>query len=48
MKKSRRKFTSEERVYILRHHLLEKVPVSDLYNEYSLHPTEFSTKYEYK
>jgi transposase-like protein len=41
MKKSRRKFTSEEKVDILRRHLLEKVPVSDLCDEYSLHPTQF-------
>jgi hypothetical protein len=37
MKMNPRKFASEE-----------KAPISDLYDEYPLHPTEFSTKYEYK
>ena len=41
MKKSRRKFSSEEKVAILRRHLLEKVPVSDLCDEYTFHPTQF-------
>lgn len=41
MKKSRRKFTSEEKVSILHRHFLEKVPVSDLCDEYALHSTQF-------
>ena len=41
MKKSRRKFSSEEKVAILRRHFVEKVPVSDLCDEYSFHPTPF-------
>jgi transposase-like protein len=41
MKKSRRKFSSEEKVRILRRHLVDKVAVSDLCDEYSLHPTQF-------
>lgn len=41
MKKSRRKFSSEEKVAILRRHFLEKILASDLCDEYSLHPTQF-------
>lgn len=41
MKKNRRKFSSEEKVRILRRHLVDKVAVSDLCDEYSLHPTQF-------
>lgn len=41
MKKSRRNFSSEEKVTILRRHFVEKVPVSDLCDEYSFHPTQF-------
>ena len=41
MKKSRRKFSSEEKVSILRRHFLENVPASDICDEYSLHPTLF-------
>ncbi len=39
--KIRRKFTPEEKVAILRKHLLEKAPVSDLCDQYSLHLTVF-------
>ena len=39
--KMRRKFTPEEKVAILKKNLLEKVPVSDLCDQYSLHPTVF-------
>ena len=41
MAEKRRKFPSEEKVRILRRHLLEKVPLSDLCDEYGLHPTVF-------
>ena len=41
MEKKYRKFSSEEKVRILRRHLLEKVPVSDLCDEYGLHPNVF-------
>jgi len=41
MKKTRRKFTPQEKVKILRLHLLEHKPVSDLCDEYGLHPTVF-------
>ena len=36
-----RKSSSEDKVRILRRHLLEKVPLSDLCDEYGLHPTVF-------
>ncbi len=41
MKKSRIKFSSEEKVAILRRHFVEKVPVSDICDQYSFHPTQF-------
>ena len=41
MRKIRRKFTAKEKVSILKRHLLEKVPVSDLCEEYSIQPTVF-------
>ena len=39
--KERRHFTGQEKVAILRRHLVEKVPVSDLCEEHGLHPTVF-------
>jgi transposase-like protein len=41
MKKKRKNYLSEEIVAILKRHLIDKVPVSDLCDEYSLHPTVF-------
>ena len=41
MKKARRNFTGQEKVGILRRHLLDKVPVSDLCEELGLQPTQF-------
>ena len=37
----RRRFTGEEKAAILRRHLVEKVPVSNLCDEYGLNPTVF-------
>src|SRR5213593_2137631 len=37
----RRQFTSEEKATILRRHLADKVPVSDLCDEYHIQPTLF-------
>jgi transposase len=37
----RRRFSSEDKVRILRRHLVEKVPVSHLCDEQGLHPTLF-------
>jgi transposase len=41
LKRQRKNYTAEEKVAILRRHLLEKVPISDLCDEYGLHPTMF-------
>ena len=41
MSKKRTNFTPEEKVAILKKNLLEKVPVSDLCDQYGLHPTVF-------
>ena len=38
---TRKPYTAEEKVTILRRHLLDHVPVSDLCDEYHLHPTQF-------
>ena len=41
MRKERKHYTAEEKVAILRRHLLDKVPVSDLCEELGLQPTGF-------
>lgn len=41
MSNNRKNFTSREKVMILKHHLLEQVPVSDLCDKYGMHPTVF-------
>jgi transposase len=41
MRKERKHYTAEEKVAILRRHLLDKVPISDLCEEYGLQPTVF-------
>ncbi len=41
MSKHRKHYTPEQKVAILRRHLVEKVPVSDLCNEIGLQPTVF-------
>lgn len=40
-KRTRRHFTPEEKATILRRHLADKVPVSDLCDEYRIQPTLF-------
>src|SRR4051812_47021407 len=40
-KKTRKRFTSHEKVAILRLHLLEHTPVSDLCDQHGIHPTMF-------
>ena len=40
-KRSRRQFSTEQKVAILRRHLVDKVPVSDLCDEYKLQPGVF-------
>jgi len=39
IKKERKNHSPEEEVSILRKHLLEKVPISDLCNQHGLYPT---------
>ena len=41
MKKTRKHYTAEEKVAILRRHLLEKEPISKLCDELGLQPTVF-------
>ena len=41
MSTTRRKFTPQEKVAILRRHLLEQVPISDLCDEHELNPNLF-------
>ena len=41
MKKRRKHYTAEEKVAILRRHLVEGVPISDLCDESGLQPTVF-------
>lgn len=42
MKKQRKHYTPEEKVAILRRHLVEEVPISDLCDELGLQPTVHS------
>lgn len=41
MSKTRRYFTGTEKVAILKQHLVDKTPVSDLCDEHSLYPNQF-------
>lgn len=41
MKKSRRHFTAEEKVALLRSHLVDKKPISEICKEQGLQPTVF-------
>ncbi len=41
MKKKRKNRSGAEKVTILKRHLVDRVPVSDLCDEYNLHPTVF-------
>jgi transposase len=41
MSKQRRHFAGTDKVAILKKHLVDKVPVSDLCDEYDLYPTQF-------
>lgn len=41
MKRTRRNFPAAEKAKILRRHLVDKAAVSDLCDEYGLHPTVF-------
>lgn len=39
MKKKRHNYTPEEKVVILKRHLVDKIPVSDICDQYNLQPT---------
>lgn len=41
MRKKRHNYTAQEKVNILKRHLIDKVPVSDLCDQYRLQPTVF-------
>ena len=41
MRKQRKKYSAEEKVQILKRHLVDKVPVSNLCDEYQLNPVVF-------
>jgi transposase len=41
MRKKRKNYTAQEKVFILKRHLVDRVPVSDLCDEYHLQPTVF-------
>ena len=41
MRKKRHNYTSQEKVAILKRHLIDRVPVSDLCDKYHLQPTVF-------
>ena len=41
MRKTRKNYSPPEKVAILRRHLIDRVPVSDLCDEYQLQPTLF-------
>ena len=43
MRKKRHNYTPEEKVLILKRHLIERVPISDLCEEYQLQPKIFYT-----
>lgn len=38
---TRKHFTPEQKIAIVRRHLLEKVPISDLCDEYKIHATQY-------
>ena len=42
MRKKRHNYMPQEKVAILKRHLLEQVPISDLCDEYQLQPTVFN------
>lgn len=41
MRKQRKNYNGQEKVLILKRHLVDKIPVSDLCDEYHLQPTVF-------
>ena len=41
MRKQRKNYSSQEKVFIMKRHLVDHVPVSDLCDKYDLHPNVF-------
>ena len=41
MRKQRKNYTAQEKVVILKRHLVDQIPVSDICDEYHLQPTVF-------
>lgn len=41
MRKQRKNYSGQEKVVILKHHLVDQIPISDLCDEYHLQPTAF-------
>ena len=41
MKSNRRKFSAQQKVQILRQHLVEKVPISEVCEKNGIQPTQF-------
>ena len=41
MRKQRKNYQAQDKVFILKRHLVDRVPVSDLCDEYDLQPTVF-------
>lgn len=41
MAQKRKKYTPEQKVQIIKKHLIDRVPLSDLCDQYGLHPTVF-------
>ena len=41
MRKKRKNYTAQEKVFILKRHLVDRVPASDLCDEHNLQPTVF-------
>ena len=42
MRKTRKNYTGQEKVSILKRHLLEQIPISDLCDKYNLQPSVFN------
>jgi transposase len=40
-KRTRRNFTTEQKATVLKEHLIDKTPVSDICDKYSLQPSQF-------
>lgn len=41
MRKQRKNYTPQEKVFILKRHLVDRIPVSDLCDQYDLQPNVF-------